>query len=78
MCLERSQRREEERRGTRLVFGLQTLKALLSLGVQTCQALLKHSLGVSRYKCAKRFNALHVRGDVVVFLALGLFPPKEC
>jgi hypothetical protein len=42
-----------------------------------CQALLKHSLGVSRYKCAKRFNAFHVRGEVAGFLSLGIVPDKR-
>ncbi len=59
------ERRGEERRGPRLVFGLRMLKALFSLGVQTCQALLKCSLGVSRFKCAKRFKSLIAKSVLV-------------
>jgi hypothetical protein len=53
------------------------LEALLSLGLQTCQVHFKRSLGVSRYKCAKRFNAFHVHGDVADFFNLGIVPAKR-
>ena len=53
------------------------LEALLSLGVQTCQVFLKCSLGVSRYKRAKRFNTFHVHGDVADILSLGIVPVKR-
>jgi hypothetical protein len=62
---EPEERRGEERRGPRLVFGLQMLEALFSLGVRTCQALLKCSLGVYRFKCTKRFNSLTAKSVLV-------------